>query len=77
VVRACLNNNRCPGITVCECGSRVYLASRRLTSSAVTGSFVDSVSWIPEVFPGEGAADLYDLNFQPKPAYYAVQQALE
>jgi hypothetical protein len=20
VVRACLNNNRCPGITVCECG---------------------------------------------------------
>ena len=38
--------------------------------------FTDKYSWVPGTFSGQGAADLYDQNLQPKPAYTAVQQAL-
>lgn len=38
--------------------------------------FGDSDSWVPDHFPGEGAANLFDDNYQPKPAYYAVRDAL-
>ncbi len=36
----------------------------------------DADSWIPGTFPGYGAATMYDNNYQPKPAYYAVVTAL-
>nr|QNS31430.1 XYN4 [Ceratobasidium cereale] len=36
----------------------------------------DDYSWIPSVFPGEGAALLFDANKKPKPAYYSVADAL-
>jgi endo-1,4-beta-xylanase len=36
----------------------------------------DKDSWIPQHFPGFGAALLFDKEFNPKPAYYAVQRAL-
>jgi endo-1,4-beta-xylanase len=36
----------------------------------------DADSWIPGTFPGYGAATLFDNNFQPKPAYNAVLNAL-
>ncbi|NJP66868.1 endo-1,4-beta-xylanase [Streptomyces spiramenti] len=36
----------------------------------------DRDSWIPGVFPGEGAANLYDDDYRPKPAYGAVLDAL-
>ena len=39
--------------------------------------FTDKYSWIPGYFTGEGAADLYDDNLAPKPAYAALIQALE
>ena len=38
--------------------------------------FNDYFSWIPGVFAGTGAADLYDLKYQPKPALAAVRSAL-
>lgn len=38
--------------------------------------FSDDRSWIPGVFAGQGAADLYDLYYQPKPALGAVQGVL-
>ncbi|WP_328498092.1 endo-1,4-beta-xylanase [Streptomyces sp. NBC_00414] len=38
--------------------------------------FTDSDSWIPDVFTGYGAATPYDENFQPKPAYYGIAEAL-
>ncbi|MCX5257981.1 endo-1,4-beta-xylanase [Streptomyces canus] len=38
--------------------------------------FTDSDSWIPSTFPGEGAATPYDENYAPKPAYYAIAEAL-
>ncbi|KOU57954.1 endo-1,4-beta-xylanase [Streptomyces sp. MMG1533] len=38
--------------------------------------FTDSDSWIPDTFPGQGAATPYDENFAPKPAYDAIAEAL-
>ncbi|GAA1968211.1 lectin [Catenulispora subtropica] len=36
----------------------------------------DADSWIPGTFPGQGAATMYDQNYQPKPAYNATVTAL-
>lgn len=36
----------------------------------------DEYSWIPGTFPGEGAALLWDENFQKKPAYNATIDAI-
>ncbi len=36
----------------------------------------DADSWIPGAFSGFGAATMFDQNYQPKPAYTAVQNAL-
>ncbi|WP_405015969.1 endo-1,4-beta-xylanase [Kitasatospora sp. NBC_00070] len=36
----------------------------------------DADSWVPSVFPGYGAATLYDAGYQPKPAHHAVAVAL-
>lgn len=37
----------------------------------------DKYSWVPDVFPGTGAPLLFDDNYNAKPAYYAVQAALQ
>ena len=42
-----------------------------------TWGFTDKYSWIPGTYPGFGAALEMDLSFQPKPAYTAMQNALE
>jgi endo-1,4-beta-xylanase len=36
----------------------------------------DADSWIPGTFPGQGAATMYDNNYQPKPAYNSTATAL-
>lgn len=38
--------------------------------------YTDKYSWVPSTFPGEGAANLYDDDLAPKPAYDAVRTAL-
>ncbi|GAB2918198.1 endo-1,4-beta-xylanase [Streptomyces mayteni] len=38
--------------------------------------FTDADSWIPPTFPGQGAALPWDENYQPKPAYHAIVEAL-
>jgi endo-1,4-beta-xylanase len=38
--------------------------------------FGDAESWVPGTFRGEGDADLYDVNLNPKPQYTALQQTL-
>ncbi|AYN39859.1 endo-1,4-beta-xylanase [Streptomyces dangxiongensis] len=38
--------------------------------------FTDADSWVPSTFPGYGAATPYDENYQPKPAYHGIAQAL-
>jgi len=39
--------------------------------------YTDQYSWVPNAFAGEGAADIYDDNLAPKPAYDALIQALQ
>jgi endo-1,4-beta-xylanase len=39
--------------------------------------FTDKFSWIPAQFPGEGAACIYDENYQPKSAYAALLDVLK
>ncbi|MFI7453305.1 endo-1,4-beta-xylanase [Nonomuraea sp. NPDC049714] len=38
--------------------------------------FTDKHSWVPDTFSGEGAALIYNENYQQKPAYTAVHDAL-
>ncbi|MGK7924178.1 MAG: endo-1,4-beta-xylanase [Spirulina sp.] len=42
----------------------------------VTWGFSDRHSWIPGFFKGWGEALLFDRDYQPKPAYYGLQEAL-
>jgi len=51
------------------------LAVKECISFTIWG-FADSESWIPGTFHGEGDADLYDVNLNPKPQYTALQQTL-
>jgi endo-1,4-beta-xylanase len=51
------------------------LLVRACISYTVWG-FGDAFSWVPSVFKGEGAADIYDENLQPKASYFALQQTL-
>ncbi|MER7503165.1 endo-1,4-beta-xylanase [Nonomuraea pusilla] len=38
--------------------------------------FTDKYSWVPDTFPGQGAALVYDEAYQKKPSYTAVHDAL-
>ncbi|WP_345763509.1 endo-1,4-beta-xylanase [Diaminobutyricibacter sp. McL0608] len=51
------------------------LAVKQCISYTVWG-FGDAYSWVPSVFAGEGAADIYDADLQPKAEYTALQQTL-
>jgi endo-1,4-beta-xylanase len=51
------------------------LLTRGCNSFTVWG-YTDKYSWVPGFFTGEGAANLLDENFQPKPAFAAVQHDL-
>jgi endo-1,4-beta-xylanase len=54
---------------------KACLAVPQCISFTVWG-FTDANSWVPGFFPGEGYATIYDVNLQPKPAYYELQQDL-
>jgi endo-1,4-beta-xylanase len=51
------------------------LSVKRCVGITVWG-FTDLDSWVPGTFPGQGAADIFDTNMDPKPAYSAVLTAL-
>ncbi|WP_405696888.1 endo-1,4-beta-xylanase [Streptomyces sp. NBC_01185] len=38
--------------------------------------FTDTYSWVPDTFPGQGAANILDENYAPKPAYGTLRQTL-
>jgi endo-1,4-beta-xylanase len=50
------------------------VAVQRCVGVTVWG-FTDKYSWVPYSFPGKGAADIYDENYAPKPAWAAVAEA--
>ncbi len=54
---------------------KAALAVPECISFTVWG-FTDSDSWVPGTFAGEGYAGIYDVNQQPKAAYYALQSDL-
>ncbi|MGW0433460.1 endo-1,4-beta-xylanase [Micromonospora sp. NPDC003197] len=51
------------------------LAVARCAGVTVWG-ITDRYSWVPDTFPGQGAALIWDDNYQRKPAYDAVTEAL-
>lgn len=51
------------------------LAVSRCTGVTIWG-FTDKHSWVPGTFPGEGAALIYDENYQQKPACQALHDVL-
>jgi endo-1,4-beta-xylanase len=55
---------------------KACLAVRSCISFTVWG-FGDADSWVPGFFTGEGYAGIYDVNLQPKPAYFDLQQDLQ
>jgi endo-1,4-beta-xylanase len=44
--------------------------------AVVTWGFTDKYSWIPGFFSGFGDALIFDANYQPKPAYTSILNAL-
>jgi endo-1,4-beta-xylanase len=54
---------------------KAALAVPDVISFTVWG-FTDSDSWVPGAFAGEGYAAIYDVNQQPKNAYYELQSDL-
>ncbi|MFJ9538883.1 endo-1,4-beta-xylanase [Streptomyces sp. NPDC101225] len=55
--------------------TKACLAVRRCVGITVW-DYTDKYSWIPGFFPGEGAALPWDEQLMPKPAYFAIRQAL-
>ncbi|MEV5432657.1 endo-1,4-beta-xylanase [Streptomyces sp. NPDC052701] len=51
------------------------LRTRHCLSFTVWG-FTDRYSWVPDTFEGQGAANILDEDYRPKPAYRALQAAL-
>ncbi|HET6793551.1 MAG TPA: endo-1,4-beta-xylanase [Acidimicrobiales bacterium] len=51
------------------------LAAARCSTFATWG-FTDRYSWVPGRFPGYSQALPFDVSYHPKPAAYALQQAL-
>lgn len=45
-------------------------------SGVTVWEWSDRYSWVPREIPGEGAADLWDSNFNPKKVVDAVKQAI-
>jgi endo-1,4-beta-xylanase len=54
---------------------KAALAVPECISFTVWG-FTDSDSWVPGTFKGEGYAGIYDVNQNPKAAYFALQSDL-
>jgi endo-1,4-beta-xylanase len=54
---------------------RSCVAVRRCVSFTLWG-FTDRYSWVPGFFDGEGAATPFDESLRPKPAYFALRDAL-
>jgi endo-1,4-beta-xylanase len=80
VVQSCINVKKCVGITIWV--SFAFFSLLLLYSQGTIADFdsqgvSDKYSWIPGVFPPEGAALLWDENFNKKPAYSSVLKTIQ
>jgi endo-1,4-beta-xylanase len=55
---------------------KAALAVPECISFTVWG-FVDADSWVPGFFTGEGYATPWDVNLNPKPAYFSMLSDLQ
>jgi len=53
-----------------------FCLSQPNVKTLVTWGFTDKYSWIPGFFNGFGDALIFDMNYQPKPAYSSMLSAL-
>jgi endo-1,4-beta-xylanase len=58
-------------------GAQMTQDLARYASLGLKVAITDADSWVPGFFTGEGYATIYDVNQQPKPAYYALQSDLQ
>jgi endo-1,4-beta-xylanase len=54
-----------------------FCLSQPNCKAILTWGFTDRHSWIPGFFQGTGEALLFDVNYQAKPAYTAIQEVLQ
>ncbi len=52
------------------------LFEANVCKALVMWGLTDKYSWIPNAYAGFGSALIFDANFQPKPAYAALQEVL-
>jgi endo-1,4-beta-xylanase len=60
-------------------GYSLMLESCLLEPSAISYTvwgFTDRYQWVPQTFPGEGEAAIFDASYNPKPAYNALRRDL-
>jgi endo-1,4-beta-xylanase len=60
-------------------GYSLMLESCLLEPSAISYTvwgFTDRYQWVPQTFPGEGEAAIFDANYNPKPAFNALRRDL-
>lgn len=53
-----------------------FCLSEPKCKALVLWGFADKYSWVPGEFPGWGDALIYDRDWRPKPAYFALRRAL-
>lgn len=56
--------------------AKACLAVKNCIGMTVWG-ISDKYSWIPDTFPGEGAANVWDENYKKKPAYDGFLAGIE
>ncbi|MFL6215936.1 MAG: endo-1,4-beta-xylanase [Blastocatellia bacterium] len=54
-----------------------FCLSQPNCKAVLTWGFTDKYSWIPGWYPGLGDSLLFDASYRPKPAYRALQQAMQ
>ena len=56
---------------------KIFLDSRPAAVTFLTWGITDKYSWVPGFFTGTGAALPFDSLYQPKPAFYALLNAMK
>jgi endo-1,4-beta-xylanase len=74
IAASCLAVKRCVGMTIWVSIIRHVLTPTVLTPRQGVS---DKYSWIPDVFEGEGKANLWSATYKKKPAYYGFLKGIQ